>query len=221
MNKPLRFSSKTHKLLWCSDFHCQHSPNWDSPPLWSTRGFSSIQEHDAWVKAKWFEMVDDQTVVFALGDTVFSDPKGEWFRQFTTWPGDIRCWNGNHVSGHRQIYREAAKARGFADHELVYPLKVNNLTFVGDQLLMWIDGVSVYCQHYAPLIWPEMKAGHYALAGHSHGRCPELNPGDATHGRIMDVGTDNAITFNGTPFFSWQEIQRIMQGKPIVCRDHH
>lgn len=222
MNKPLRFSSKTHQLLWLSDAHMNHTPSWvDTPPLWKTRGFASIEEHDTWLKAKWHELVTPETIVFNLGDVVFSDPKGEAFRQFTLLPGRILALSGNHWSGFRQVYREAAKARGIEEHETIYPLTVNNLTFMGESMHAFIDGVSVYMTHYAQYIWPEMKAGGWSLVGHSHGRCVELNPEDTTHGKALDVGVDNAIRLTQTPFFTWDQVQRIMAKKPIVTHDHH
>lgn len=233
MNKPLKLSSSTHRILACSDLHLQHNPNWvGTPPLWSSRGFKSIGEQDAWAKDQWFKEVDDQTVVIDLGDRTFSDPKGERFRQTCWWPGrQLHVW-GNHRSGAAQIYREgiADLFSVFGPHPLesdpgkwsLYPITVGNLTFVGDQLHVFIDGQSVYMQHYAPYLWPEIGAGGMALCGHSHGRCLELNPENvAFHGKICDVSVDNAIAHHDGLFFSWDQIKSIMAAKPIVKRDHH
>lgn len=223
MLKPLKFSSRTHKFLWVSDMHQQHQPSWvDTPPLWKSRGFSSIIEHDSWLRDQWHTIVDADTIVFNLGDSVFSDPKGERFRQLTMWSGDQRLVNGNHWSGQKQIYDGAISAAvlpGAA--RWIYPVKVNNLTYMGDQLHVFIDGQSVYMQHYAPYIWPELGAGGFACCGHSHGRAVDLNPDCVTFGKALDIGVDNAIAFNGTPFFSWDEVKRIMSHKPVVKRDHH
>lgn len=223
MNKPLKFSSKTHRLLWISDQHQQHQPSWkDTPPLWKSRGFKSIDDHDSWIRDQWFKIVDEKTIIFDLGDRVFSDPKGERFRQTTTWPGDQRLVNGNHFSGQKQIYGGCkATIEGLVSEQMVYPLKVNNLTYMGDMIETYIDSVPVAMQHRAPYIWAEIGAGGFCCVGHSHGRCLELNPADTTHGRILDVGLDNAIAYNGTPFFSWEDVKAIMARKPVVKRDHH
>ncbi len=228
MNKPSKFSSKTHKLLWCSDLHMNHTPNWaDTPPLWKSRGFTSIEEHDSWLRDQWHAMVDEDTIVFDLGDRVFNDPKGERFDQTTRWPGDQRLINGNHWSGQRQVYLTGINGiQVFGGNvlkadQMVYPIRINNLTYMGDVLETYIDGVPVFMQHRAPYIWPEIGEGGYALCGHSHGRCEELNPADTQQGRILDIGVDNAIAYNGTPFFSWEKVQRIMATKPVVKRDHH
>lgn len=232
MNKPLRFSSKTHKLLWISDQHQQHDPDWkDTPPLWKSRGFTSITAHDEWLKNEWYRMVDSDTIVFDLGDRVFKDPKGERFRQTTMWPGQQYLINGNHWSGQRQIYYGAFSdmfeafgpypIESTLEQHCLYPVQINNLTYLGDMIETFIDSISVAMQHRAPYLWAEIGDGGYALCGHSHGGCKELNPDDTTHGRILDIGVDNAIPYNGTPFFSWEEIQRIMAKKPIRKRDHH
>ena len=224
MNKPLCFSSARHKLLWISDQHQNHTPNWpDTPPLWKSRGFKSIEDHDAWIKDQWFKLVDENTIVFDLGDRVFNDTKGERFRQTTTWPGDQRLINGNHWSGQKQIYEnETTTLIGDISYPYrIYPVRVNNLTYMGDVLETFIDRTAVFMQHRAPYIWPEIGDGGFALAGHSHGRCLELNPADTKHGRILDVSVDNAILYNGTPFFSWDDIKIIMNRKPVVSHDHH
>lgn len=232
MNKSLKFSSAKTKLLWCSDFHMGHTPSWkDTPPLWKSRGFTSIEDHDSWLRDQWHRIVDAETVVFDLGDRTFSDPKGERFRQTTIWPGRQLICNGNHRSGHTQIYKEGMKA--FLDgrsHDKViadsisfeiYPITVNNLTFVGESLHAWIDGFSIYMQHYAPFIWPEIGHGGGACVGHSHGSCEPLNPGNKEQGSILDVGIDNAIKLNGTPFFTVDEVKRILISKGKKIKDHH
>jgi calcineurin-like phosphoesterase family protein len=234
MNRPFKLSSAKTKILWISDQHQQHEPNWaGTPPLWKSRGFTSIVDHDSWLRDQWFKLVDADTVVFDLGDRVFSDPKGDRFRETTTWPGKQYIVNGNHVSGHRQIYQEGvrgyledigANAAGTCDVAtlpLIYPIKFNNLTFIGDYMIAYIDGVSVFMQHYPLYIWPELSAEGIHLHGHCHRRALDLNPEAQTHGKVCDIGLDNAIAYNGTPFFSWPEIVKIMATKPVAKRDHH
>ncbi len=169
-------------------------------------------------------MIQPDDIVFNLGDVTFSDPKGENFRQFSNYPGQQILINGNHWSGQKQLYEEQANAilapqNGFVQR--IYPVNVGNITFVGDVFETFIDSDAVFMQHRAPYIWPEIGKGGFALCGHSHGRCVELNPTDDKQGRILDVGVDNAIAYNGTPFFSWDDVKRIMDKKPIIARDHH
>lgn len=223
MNKPLRFSSAKGKILFCSDPHIGHRPNWgDTPPLWKSRGFKSGDEHDEWFFSQWPKHVDEHTVVFSLGDHTFSDPKGESFRRFSNLPGKILGLAGNHPSGLKTLYREVLRARGMINEdEMLYSVRVNNFTLMGESIHAFIDGTSVFMSHYPHFVWPELGAGGLHLHGHCHSRLPESNPETKTAGKVLDVGLDNAIVYNGTPFFSWDEIKRIMSFKPIVRRDHH
>jgi calcineurin-like phosphoesterase family protein len=232
MNKPLKLSSSKTKLLWISDQHQQHQPSWkDTPPLWKSRGFTSIDDHDSWLRDQWHKLVDEDTVVFDLGDRVFSDSKGERFRQTTMWPGrQYHVW-GNHRSGATQIYRQGIEDMfsvfgpsplkdGDCRYE-VYPITVNNLTFVGESMHVWVDGYSIYMQHYAPYIWPEIGHGGGCCCGHSHSSCAPLNPDNKEQGAILDIGLDNAIKTNGTPFFTAAEVLRILRAKGKKVKDHH
>lgn len=221
MLKSLSFSTRNHKFLFISDIHESHLPSWSNPP-YQTRGFKSIGEYNDWIRSEWLRLVDIDTIVFNLGDTHFNDPKGIKFNEFTTWPCAAHYLiNGNHLSGAKTVYRDIMRLRGIADDEELYPVKKNFLTFLGNTAHVYIDGKSVYMQHYAPFIWPEISKGGFALCGHSHGNCKEINPDCLNNGNILDVGVDNAVKYNNTPFFSWRDIQDIMKKKMEIKRDHH
>lgn len=237
MNPILRLSSSKGPILFCSDPHLHHRPNWvDTPALWESRGvmlasrlgvpgnlFKTGDEFDEWFYAEWLRLVTPETTVLSLGDHTFSDPKGESFRRFSRLPGRILALAGNHPSGLKTLYAEAIKARELADHEMLYPVTMGNLTLMGESIHAFIDGISVYMQHYPCFVWPEMgkKVPGIHLHGHCHRKLIESNPETTTAGKVLDIGVDNAIHFNGTPFFSWAEVQRIMAKKPVVKRDHH
>lgn len=224
MNKLLKFSSSKSPILFVSDPHLNHRPNWgDTPPLWQSRGFKSGDEHDAWFYAQWLTIVTPETVVFSLGDHTFSDPKGEHFRRYSQLPGRIYALAGNHPSGLKLLYREALRAHGLADHEMLYPLTMGNVTLMGESIHAFIDGTSVYMQHYPCFVWPELGKTPPGLHvhGHCHGRLPQSNVSTTDAGKVLDIGVDNAIAYNGTPFFSWEEVKTIMATKPVVKRDHH
>lgn len=229
MNKPLKFSSKTHQLLWCSDPHIGHRPNWDdTPPLWQSRGFKSGDEHDEWFYAEWARRVDSDTVVFSLGDHTFSDPKGERFRRFAYQPGLILGLAGNHPSGLKTLYREALVRRGMIEeHEMLYSVRIGNFTLMGESIHAYIDGISVFMSHYPHFVWPELSKDGIHIHGHCHARLRQSNPDCVTAGKVLDCGVDNAIAYaqsmgrEPSPFFSWNDIKTIMSRKPVIKRDHH
>lgn len=233
MKKLLSFNSQHAKLLFYSDPHLGHVPkSWT--PLFKTRGFNSVEEHDDWFFTQWGKHVDENTIVFGLGDFCFNDADMKRFdRLASQFSKRHYILTGNHFSGMRQSYNarlNELKLNGVVGNsELedalhsaeVFPLAYKNLVFVGDTFPIFVDNISVYMQHYPQYVWPEQGGGGYCLCGHCHGNAKELNPADATHGRILDVGLDNAISYNQTPFFSWDDIRKIMDKKPVVSHDHH
>lgn len=97
----------------------------------------------------------------------------------------------------------------------------HNITFMGESATFNIGNSFMYCRHMVAPIWDHMKYDNrYMLCGHSHSNLPNAQPTD-THGRILDVGVDNAKKYNGTCFFSIEEINTIMKNKSGVMLDHH
>jgi calcineurin-like phosphoesterase family protein len=224
MFKPYKLDPRKNKILFLSDLHENHDPSW-SPAPFESRGFKSNAEFSDWFRTKWFQEVDSETIVIDLGDSHFSDPRGEAFLNYTrlSCKEHFYVW-GNHQSGSKQIYQEAVKAQYNTEGVEIYPIQVNSLTFIGHYFWAYIEGFSVYCQHYAQYIWPELSKGGICLSGHSHGTCKVLSPdaGWMNHeGRVMDIGLDNAIKYRNSPFFRWEDVKKIMEKREIIKKDHH
>jgi calcineurin-like phosphoesterase family protein len=218
--KPSKIDPKKHKILFLSDAHINHEPNWN-PKLYQSRGFASNQDFYSWFLAKWHEEVDYNTIVIDLGDSHFSDPKGDLFNYYSLLPCNIHIYVwGNHLSGSKQIYQREVGGQYGLDIE-VYPIRSNNITFVGQSYHVYIEGISVYCQHYAPHIWPELSKGGFGLCGHSHSSCKELNVNGGAQGRVLDIGVDNAIKYRNSPFFRWEDIKSILNAREVLKKDHH
>jgi hypothetical protein len=59
---------------------------------------------------------------------------------------------------------------------------------------------------------------------HAHGHCHgslNISKIDATEGKILDVGVDNAIKYNGTSLFKLNDVLEIMKNKNKSNVDHH
>ncbi|WP_262265463.1 metallophosphoesterase [Microvirga yunnanensis] len=130
--------------------------------LQNSRPFSSIDEHDEVLVAKWNETVGPDDEVWHLGD--FSHrchPKrmGEIFRRLN---GRKRLVVGNHDNG-------ATRALGWAS--------------VHEMLRFSPGGHQMFACHYPVRSWPGMNRGAIHLYGHVHGSLAGL-------GRSMDVGVD-------------------------------
>ena len=95
----------------------------------------------------------------------------------------------------------------------------HNITFMGESATFNIGNSHYYCRHIAPLLWDKMGFID-SLVGHSHSNLANAQPED-TQGRILDVGVDNAKKYNGTCFFTIEEINEIMKHKISLKLDHH
>jgi len=76
----------------------------------------------------------------------------------------------------------------------------------------------VHCRHQAPLIPPKHC---WSLHGHSHGNLPWSSPTEYEYGQRLDVGIDNSRKYNSSAFFSWKDVQNIMNKKKPLHLDHH
>ena len=100
--------------------------------------------------------------------------------------------------------------------------KSNPLVYFGEEGYFQIGDTHFFCRHMAPLIWDKMKYDSYvAVCGHSHSNLEIAKPDHYESGKILDVGVDNAIKYNGTAFFSVDEVVDIMSKKKIKIYDHH
>ena len=65
--------------------------------------------------------------------------------------------------------------------------------------------------HYGHMVWEESHKGSWHLFGHSHGSLKGL-------GKSMDVGVD---THNEFRPYTFNEIKKNLQNKPIIYSDYH
>lgn len=99
--------------------------------------------------------------------------------------------------------------------------EMKKIVFYGEEVNLNIGNLNLYCRHMAPLIWDHMKEDSFpALCGHSHGNCEKINL-EHKEGKILDVGVDNAMKYNGTAFFTIEDIGNIMKTKVTKIHDHH
>ena len=227
MNRLIKYPKGT-KIVVFSDLHLGH----DRDFLLNPRGFDSVNRHKEWIFEQWAEHIDEDTVVFNLGDVCFNDAKGETFTEVSKLPcKEHLVVYGNHNSGLKQCYNEAVKdffedlcvtatAEFWAKPPEVYPLDFNNVTFVGNEVTVRVGRQEICLSHFGKRIWDHMSRGSWNLHGHSHGNDVGRNLEEPFQ-KALDVGVENAIKFNGTPFFTFDEIESIMATKTIKVLDHH
>ena len=215
----LKFKSKDYgRVLFSSDWHDQHK----QPFIFEPRGFSTWQEHSSFIRKELSSLREDD-LLFFLGDLALNTTPEYVADLLDEIPCETYVINGNHPSGVKQAYRAAYSAAGFPAGGEFFPLHIaKNVTHLGDHFLLDIDRSKFYCIHMAPLIWEEQgKRNRKCLAGHSHGTLTPANPGENGLGKILDVGVDNAIKYNGGAFFEIKEVVAILDQKQDKSHDHH
>lgn len=129
---------------------------------------------------------------------------------------------GNHESNTFRLYKEEVRnqfglAYGVEDVE-VYPLRMNNVVFLGNHQEIFIGKQRIILNHFSLRIWHKNNSKHkspaWMLSGHSHNSDKGRNP-DSPYGKAVDVGIDwgNIWSFN--------EISDIMSTKTVEILDHH
>lgn len=238
MNKPLAINRNDYaNIYFASDFHYNHKRDF----VWKPRGFDTYQEHDLFIEQQCDTLTKDDLLIY-LGDYSLNTTDEQTSNLLHRTKAQMFYIFGNHEGYHSRFYRRALD--NFATNELglpianfqIFPFHVdkttgkggtgikggNNITYFGEEGYFRIGNTHYFCRHMAPLIWDKMKYDNFvSLCGHSHGNLQLANHTTKDQGKILDVGMDNAIKFNGTAFFRIEDINRIMATKHTKIYDHH
>lgn len=203
------------QILFMSDTHWGH----DKPFLWEPRGFEYSKDHDDWIQDQ-IDRVSPNSLIIHCGDVGLS-AGAERIKDFMmTFPCETLMVRGNHDSGVQQLYQEHLP-EGFQNCEL-YPIRITpNITLMGYEFLLDIDRDQFYIRHMAALIYPFCNKNYSHICGHSHGNLKQANPDGNGFGKMLDVGVENAKAYNGTAFFTLEEVVEIMSVKETSKFDHH
>jgi calcineurin-like phosphoesterase family protein len=218
----LNFRTRDYShIYFASDFHVDHMKDF----VWEPRGFKDWKSHTDFILAALRNLQSDDLLIY-LGDFALNTSDERVEKILNEIPCDTyMCW-GNHNSGVKSAYQKA-KAQFMSDNNFsttcdFYPLKIApNVFMMGDSFYVSIDGRKFYCNHFASKTWDGMQHGWGHLHGHSHGGLEGSQPEECDDGKVLDVGVDNALKYNKTPFFSFQEICSILDEKPVKIVDHH
>lgn len=235
LTKLLKINSKDYsQIYFTSDSHFGHEPKTWS--LAEKRGFKNIQEHDEW-QLSFYKNTKPSDLILHCGDFALNTLPERFVKIVKDTPAKIMMWWGNHESPTSNIYKKCLSSLMLNGCEL-YPLslyvypdekynpvagfeKNGNFVFMGNESYLLIDGQIINVRHMAPSIWDKMKHDSWAICGHSHGSFTPANPNTLDKGKILDVGVDNAKIYNQTPFFTLQDVKKIMDGKSVLIKDHH
>ena len=218
-------------IVFLSDLHLNQNAQWlvDSRKTLHSdlNVFSTPEEHDEWILSEWEKNLSDK-IVFDLGDQTFKDPKGEMFTRLSNLPcKEHYVVAGNHRSGFKQCYQEAL-GEWCVDNGLdyrkpsfeVYPLPFNNLTFCGLDITLKVGKQEIHLSHFAKRLFDNLGHGSIHLSGHSHSSDSDRNVSNK-NGKTLDVGVENAISYDDKFWFTYEDIENIMSQKEIQILDHH
>lgn len=172
-----------------SDTHFGHA----NVIRYSNRPFSSVEEMDEKLIARWNAKVPQGGVVYHLGDVALcrEDRAAGILKRLN---GSIRLVKGNHD---KNIRGDLAK----------------RFEWIKDYYETYTDDdVKVVMFHYALLTWNKSHYGSWMLHGHSHGSLRDQG------GLRMDVGVDTHPNYEP---YSFAEVERFMRTREFVKVDHH
>lgn len=204
-----------NKLFFSSDWHVFHDPKWDSP-IWERRGYLSVEDAIEKTLVSINNRVGKDDILYFLGDLALNTTDDK----LLDWVSNIDCKNikkiwGNHCSNTYRLYKQEVLKQFNRDDIEVYPLKVGNLEFIGNQVEIHVGKQHIIVNHFPLRIWNHNSRASIMLSGHSHLSDVERNP-EYPHGKCMDVGWDHK---NGV--WSFDEIMDIMSTKTVKIMDHH
>lgn len=245
VNRPYKIKREHFdEIYFTSDQHYCHNPSWQNPP-YEVRGFTTIIEHDEWLNEQ-YSKVSDKSLIISLGDPVLNGKIHNLLNLFNKTSAPILHIWGNHFSADYALYKYAINEYTNNVNDVnrslsyeIYPFNciknqkdtyynfkgatgisygIDRLNFLGNTSVIQIDNQLIHISHYAPQIWTRNSI---ACFGHSHGELDGANPTDYEDGKKLDCGVENSIKYNGTAFFTYEDIMNIMQKKNDKSFDLH
>ncbi len=218
------------KIFFFSDFHHSHAK------LLESRGFPTIEEHDETIINNWNSVVDNNSIVFFLGDLVLGagEKSKEVYSQLLEKLNykELYCGMGNHGAGYKQLFNRNLEFNQIdkyyrlnITHQSLYEngCKLENLGdkkiyFIPNYYEIFIGNQPVILSHYPILSFNGQRNSAIHLHGHCHNSLHKTEWIDKNYyaGRVMDVGYEgikNPISFN--------QIKEIMDKREIRTFDHH
>lgn len=179
------------KHWFTSDLHWHHK----NIIKYSNRPFSSVEDMNEKMIAKWNDNVASNDIVYSLGDFAFGNYEQIW-DIISHLNGKIHMITGNHD---QTILKNRERLLSSRLVEEITPYKEITL-----------DGQFICLFHYGCRVWNKSHHGSWLLYGHTHDTLPPF-------GRSVDVGVDSTAILGHAPYrpFSFDEIKQFMENRPI------
>jgi calcineurin-like phosphoesterase family protein len=224
---PLKFQHDSkQKIVVYSDVHYNHNPSWEIP-LWKTRGFNSVFEHDAYQREVLLKKSDDNTILFLLGDTVVGAGKEstnvfENLLKLIPYK-EAYILGGNHYAGYRQIFDKNFDYGIDKHYRLTFRAKSKEgnhnfglVHFIPNYYEIFVNGQPIILSHYPMKCWNGHAHGSWVLCGHTHGSYHDSLATTLDKGKILDCSIESI-----KEPLDFYEIKAIMDKKKILNESHH
>ena len=211
--KPLSFKNLDSKniFVW-SDLHLGH----DKEFIWGERGFKSVDEHDLAIKQRWQTTLNDDSIIFILGEIMFGHKAEQRLLEFFNEVPFKICYlmPGNHMAGFKQLISQS-NDKGELWIDPVDETKV--VQFIPNYIEAYIDKEFFVMSHYAILSYNGQGKGAIHCHGHSHSNLYNNDYAKQIYnGRVIDVGVENV-----SEPISFYKLKKMFDKKPVVSFDHH
>jgi calcineurin-like phosphoesterase family protein len=190
-----------------SDAHIGH----DRDFIWGWRGFTCMEDYEAWLIAEINSKVSPNDYLFSVGDIFFrgSDQRYEGFLDQLN-VKKIFCIEGNHDG---TMIRMANNHKAIENIGPLAELKITKDQYSrGETKYHYVT----LC-HYAMETWNRSHVGSFHLCGHHHGTRPHLIPPN-TDWRRAEVSIDTIKPFNGSAVISWSELYEVLKDRPYELK---
>lgn len=214
--KPLKFSIPEDNIFFWGCLHLNHDPKWDVP-IWKKRGFNSVQEHTLHLKNAWKDTLNEDSIIFLLGDTCFGYNAYETIVSFLDSVPFKECYllPGNHTAGWKQLL-ELTDNDGLYKPYGDYALLNKKVYLTPNYLELIINGHSVVLSHYPIVSWNGQGKGSYMLHAHVHGSLELTRIGEILYSsRIKEVSVEKCLS----PI-SFNSVKKCFN-QSIITFDHH
>jgi calcineurin-like phosphoesterase family protein len=199
-------------IIFISDLHLSHNKEF----VYKDRGFDSPESHDSFIFNCLNNIPDKQNkILFNLGDICLSSNQYFNFTKLSniSFKNHYFLW-GNHNAGAKDAYVQAKKDNNIPEYLEAYPIKYNNITFVGNIYNVFLNNIFFVLCHFPIQVWEDCNKNSFHLCGHSHGSNPSSNLSSSV-GKILDVGVDVALKYtnNKRIYFTLTDILNILSNK--------
>lgn len=210
--KPIKITDTDTNVVFWSDTHFGHRcEHWETP-LWKTRGFKSVEEHDRQLIQRWNEVATETTTFIHLGDFIFGHdtvPRMESILNQVNFQ-TLYLLPGNHCSGWKQHFE--------TQRSNIWQLQDNKkIIFLPNYVESYINKQPIVLSHFPIASWNGQGKGSWMLHGHCHSNLIKSEIGPILYRtKTLDIGIENyskPLTF--------RDLQQIFKNKPTITYDHH